>query len=97
MCIDCLQEPHMRKTCFSTDLWIFSKIRFFFLGFCFVAEGSNLLGAGNFATLLSSTRLPHVRAQKINLQPRGTLLQTATLDFILEVGSLCILSFPTGK
>lgn len=51
-------------------------------------------GWGNYATLLPCTSLPYVNAQQITLEPRGTLLQTATLSFVLEVGGF---SFPMGK
>lgn len=64
-----------------------------FGGFCFVAEGSNLLGVGELCHA-AALHKPCVSAQQINLEPRGTLLQTATLSFVLEVGGF---SFPTGK
>lgn len=66
-------------------------------GFCFVAESLTSWGLeeNDCVTWLPCTSLSHVGAQEINLERRGTLLQTVTLGFILEAGDLCTLIFPT--
>lgn len=50
------------------------------------------LEENDYVTWLLCTSLSHAGDQQINLEPRGTLLRTVTLGFILEAGDYSQLS-----